>query len=154
MDADVQAAIQALREEMMTLFQSVVPRAFFAIEDGSAVITSSGYVDASPAGPTVSQLPPGVYVFLFGARANPQSTSSIATVGLFVNGSVQTSALAQRLGDVTQDTASQIQVEIAGGWLQTLTADTNTATLKYLSASATTAAGFSKRWMLALRIGT
>ena len=108
--------------------------------------TSSTFGDLTTVGPTLSGLPDGQYLLLYGC------TSWIGTVGAGkgANMSVQVNSASATTAD---QTVSQVgnPVSVMVARTKTLNGGGNTITAKYASTDNVATASFSDRWLIALK---
>jgi hypothetical protein len=118
----------------------------YATVSTSEAITSATYADIATAGPTITNLPAGSYVLLYGAYLEGQpSSNTVAYAAPSVNGSTPSDSAA-----ATQQALYQVSVSSAS--LATMTAQSNTVKLQYRRAtSGPYDPSATYRWMIALR---
>lgn len=106
--------------------------------------TSTSYTNLATVGPTLTGLPDGLYVVLFGAGMKISSGTG-AAMSVQVNAATAVDAD----GCVTEST---LLVPSSRGFLATLNnAGNNTLTAKYKTYIVTETASFIRRWMIALK---
>ena len=112
-------------------------------------ITSSSFSNLATVGPELTNLPPGKYLFLFGAalEGRPTDNATIAWMSLSFNGST-----AQESDGIRQQGALAIPASRAT--ITTLRSASNTVTAKYKWTSSGTPASnptASYRWLVSLK---
>lgn len=106
--------------------------------------TSASYTDLATVGPTLTGLPDGQYIILYGAAS---SSSATGTQTAFVSVSVNGATAVDNDGAENQNNAI---ASVARAITSTLSnGGNNTITLKYRSTSGT--ATFAFRWLIALK---
>jgi len=116
-----------------------------AAVDTQEQTNSTTYVNLTTTGPTLTGLPDGQYLVLFGAAAEiDTATVNSARMSLEVNG------VAAADTDMALS-GSQFLVSVSRVVTKTFAAGSNTITAKYRSTNAGTNAIFANRWMILLR---
>lgn len=106
--------------------------------------TSTSYTDLTTAGPTQDSLPPGKYIFFFGAIAKISTAGDAAKMSLNINGTVSEDTF------VAQTDLDRFHSIMAIQFV-TLSNDNNSVVCQYKSSVGTSTAGFQARWIASLR---
>jgi hypothetical protein len=106
--------------------------------------TSTSFVDLTTPGPTLTGLPDGVYLILFGAAASISAPGDIALMGVKVNATEAADADTTRTSVDQAESATRAIVKTLDG------GGNNTLLARYRSGGGT--AAFRNRWLVAIRI--
>lgn len=107
--------------------------------------TSTTYGDLATVGPTLTGVPDGSYLVIFGCFASTDTDGFISRMSIQVNGTAAADADSLATGN-------QYGVSLMRIVSKTLsTGGNNTITAKYKTQTATHTSSFSDRWMVALR---
>lgn len=107
--------------------------------------TSSTYGDLATVGPTLTGLPDGKYLFVYGSVAVGVAATTAAIQSIQVNSTTAVDA------DACQNSGSS-QCSISMASIKTLSnAGNNTVACKYRSSDNVNTSSFARRWLIALR---
>jgi hypothetical protein len=111
--------------------------------------TSTSYADLTTAGPEVTGLSAGQYLFLYGFTGGGVGSGIISYASPSFNGDTPSS---DDLIEVFSGPGPSFgSYSVMGSTLKTLTENNNSAKLQYQTSSGTSS--FEKRWLTALRVG-
>lgn len=114
---------------------------------GSAESTSSAtYVDLATVGPSLTGLPDGQYIIIFGCDAHNSATGVGSIMSLSINGVAAVDTDSCQMPDQTKDTS------MARAVVKTLSnGGANSVIAKYREGYAAGTATFTHRWLIALK---
>jgi hypothetical protein len=113
----------------------------------AANTTSGSYGDlTSSPGPTLTQLPAGKYLLLFGAKLSNSAAAAENYVSLSVNGAAAIDNDSAMFGST-----GSTQASVARALLRDLPLDSNTVALKYRNVGGVTMTA-ARRWLIAIKV--
>jgi hypothetical protein len=105
----------------------------------------SAYGDLATLGPQLTGIPPGQYLFLYGAAAWNSGGNVESALAISINGAAPADATDAAISQTT------VPVAVAIAAIKSLSAASNTVTVKYRGLTGSGSANFARRWLIAIK---